>query len=179
MPEFPEGGAPICEIAYNEVFREVMEYFNAIYALDEISQRAYTLTEEVLRLNAGHYTAWTYRRRCLDELALDLHAELDFLDSVAVEMQKSFQLWHHRRCVAQALSSPEREFAMLDTVLAADSKNYHAWSYRQWVVQHFKRYEGELEFTQKWLIKEPDNNSVWNHRYFILKEKGGLTEEGL
>lgn len=51
-----DGPNPVVPIAYKEEFREIMDYFRAIYFSDERSPRALRLTEETLRLNSGNYT---------------------------------------------------------------------------------------------------------------------------
>lgn len=54
------------------VDEEVMKYFRAVFHKNEISQRAFDLTTEVIKYNPGNYSAWFYRRRLLDELKLPL-----------------------------------------------------------------------------------------------------------
>lgn len=38
--------------------REAMDYFRAILAKGELSQRALDLTTEIIEMNAANYTAW-------------------------------------------------------------------------------------------------------------------------
>jgi hypothetical protein len=49
-----------------------MGYFRALFQRNEISERAFNLTKEVVQHNAGNYSAWFYRRRLIDELKLPL-----------------------------------------------------------------------------------------------------------
>ena len=67
-----------------------MGYFRAILKAGEISQRAYELTEEVIRMSAGNYTAWFYRRKCLDELQLPLEEEMKWLQACGLSMEKNY-----------------------------------------------------------------------------------------
>lgn len=78
-----------------------MGYFRAILVKDELSERAYDLTKEVLRNNPGDYHAWQHRRRCIDALGIPTAKELEFLNSVGVDLEKNFQIWHHRRCIME------------------------------------------------------------------------------
>lgn len=69
----------------------------------------------------------------MEALRSNLEEELDFIESVAENNFKNYQIWHHRRWVAQKLGvgavSGELEFT--EIVLLDDAKNYHAWSHRQ------------------------------------------------
>ncbi|WZY89582.1 hypothetical protein YC2023_046317 [Brassica napus] len=69
-----------------------MDYFRAIYRSDERSPRALRLTEEALRLNSGNYTVWHFRRLVLEELDHDLYEELKFIESIAEDNSKNYQL---------------------------------------------------------------------------------------
>lgn len=68
-----EGPNPIVPIAYTEeclqisfplifinflLVKETMNYFRAILQLDERSERAWDLTEDVIDQNPANYTAW-------------------------------------------------------------------------------------------------------------------------
>ena len=53
-----------------------MQYFRAILKLEEVSKRAYDLTTQVISINPGNYTAWHWRRRCIEELKLSLAEEI-------------------------------------------------------------------------------------------------------
>ena len=56
-----------------------MGYFRAILKKKEISQRAFDLTEEVISNSDGNYQAWSYRRKCIEQLNLPLADEMEWL----------------------------------------------------------------------------------------------------
>ena len=58
----------------------------------------------MIKLAAGNYTAWYYRRVLLDELKLDLRQEMDYLRSIGISLEKNYQIWHHRRCITEVLA---------------------------------------------------------------------------
>ena len=66
IEQYEGGQAPICAIQYNPQYAEVMGYFRAILKKKEISERAFDLTEEVISHSDGNYTAWLYRRKCIE-----------------------------------------------------------------------------------------------------------------
>jgi protein farnesyltransferase/geranylgeranyltransferase type-1 subunit alpha len=69
---------------------EVAGYFRAILASNEISTRAYQLTQEVLKYNPGDYNAWLLRRKIIDELKIPLEVEMEFLLHVGLLLEKNF-----------------------------------------------------------------------------------------
>jgi len=71
--------APICGIQYKKDYEEVMSYFRAILRAQEVSERAFCLTQEVIKYAEGNYTAWFYRRKCIEELAMSLEDEMEWL----------------------------------------------------------------------------------------------------
>jgi protein farnesyltransferase/geranylgeranyltransferase type-1 subunit alpha len=115
--------------------------------------------------------AWYHRRLCLDNIPeLDLIEELEWLDSITVENQKNYQIWHHRKVIIEKLNDPSHEKPLLEEVFADEPKNFHAWCHRIWVVRRFNLYEGELEFIENKLKEDIRNNSVWNYRFFIINQ---------
>ncbi len=44
--------------AYFDPVEETMDYFRAVLKIEEKSPRTLNLTEDVISLNAGNYTAW-------------------------------------------------------------------------------------------------------------------------
>ena len=118
-----------------------MSYFRAILKKGEVSERAYSLTTEVIDYSEGNYTAWFYRRKCIDELGLSLEAEMVWLQDDGLSMEKNYQIWHHRRCIAEMIGNErfntDEEMEFLDEIFDSDRKNYHAWSYRIWLIERF------------------------------------------
>ncbi|KAJ7532218.1 hypothetical protein O6H91_14G077800 [Diphasiastrum complanatum] len=170
-----DGPYPVVSIAYTSQFRETMDYFRAVLARDERSDRSLELTEEAIHMNAGNYTVWHFRRLVLESLGKDLWKELYFIQDVAKSNHKNYQLWHHRRWVAEKLGvavAPE-ELRFTELVLASDAKNYHAWSHRQ----ALGGWEAELSFCSMLLQEDIYNNSAWNQRFFVIKNSPLL--EGL
>ena len=85
-----------------------MNYFRAVTAVNEQSERALELTETIIRLNPSHYTVWCvatsafvssdlivrqYRMEILLALNKDLNAELELMNEFAEENLKSYQVW--------------------------------------------------------------------------------------
>ncbi|KAJ1924669.1 hypothetical protein IWQ60_005044 [Tieghemiomyces parasiticus] len=138
-----DGPHPVAPIAYTQEYAEAMDYLRAVMKARELSSRALELTEEIVWLNAGHYTAWAYRLDILKHLNVDLYSELDFLSEFAEVNPKTYQLW-------------------------GNSKNFHAWSYRQWVVTQFNQWDSELPYVAQLIDEDVRNNSAWNQRYFVL-----------
>jgi len=90
LEQYEGGPAPIAPIPYPADYVEVMSYFRAILKAGEISDRAYALTEEVIKNSQGNYTAWFYRRKCLDELKLPLEDEMRWLQLNGLSMEKNY-----------------------------------------------------------------------------------------
>ena len=54
--------------------------------MNEMSERALSLTEDVIRMNPANYTAWQFRRQCLYALKKDLDEELDeFVQVISIQ----------------------------------------------------------------------------------------------
>jgi len=189
----------------------------------ERSPRALALTEHLIRLNASNYTVWHYRAYILlgsealnsshalfqlsqsilnDQnplLKKTLEEELDFIEILANENMKGYQVWQHRRLILTALSDPSKELSFIEKGLERDSKNYHTWVYRQWVLSYFggipttsggekkdgesinsnqcsklypEVWDGELDYVERLLTEDIRNNSAWSHRYFVLFSSG-------
>ncbi|KAI8581566.1 hypothetical protein K450DRAFT_231939 [Umbelopsis ramanniana AG] len=163
-----DGENPLVPIAYSREYSEAMDYFRAVARVNEKSQRVLELTAHIIDMNPAHYTIWQYRQSLLDALKMDLNTELDFIDVLAEEKSKNYQIWHHRQVVVEKLGNGSREIAFINKAIEDDSKNYHAWSYRQWVVQAFNLWDNELSYVEDNLRIDIRNNSAWNHRYFVV-----------
>jgi len=143
-------------------------------AASELSERTLKVTEYIIAINPAHYTCWGFRLRALfqvaktqpfpgvraesEELAVGselmwLQGEIEYLDKVAVQHEKNYQIWHHRQMVMDRIGEllGERgkeegnpkvkevvncEQAFTGRMFDLDSKNYHVWSYR-WVDSTF------------------------------------------
>ena len=145
-----DGPDPVVQIAYSAEFVATMDIFRRVLAIGEFSERTLRLSAEVIELNAANYTAWQYRRKCLDEL----HA--------AAEPEARREAW-------------KRELEFCTEAVRQNMKNYHAWGHRQWVLKQFSLWEGELEYIDTLLAQDVRNNSAWNQRYYVLKHTADLT----
>jgi len=169
-----ESDGACAQVAYEAGFAETMGYFRAILRMEEKSARALALTARVIEGNPANYTAWHYRRECLEALGSDLWEELEFVTTAALESPKNYQIWYHRRAIVEKLNDGSQELPFTAQVLEKDSKNYHAWSHRQFVLQHFGLWDGELVYVEKLLKDDLRNNSAWNQRFFVVRKTTGF-----
>ncbi|CAG7990631.1 unnamed protein product [Penicillium olsonii] len=184
---------PLATIAYPPEYLEATAYLRAVMAANEMSDRALSLTQEVISMNPAHYTVWIYRAKILFALDKDLSEELSWLNDVSLKYLKNYQIWcvhhtrqsrraesninissrHHRQVLLSSKSHfptfPPKEADFLMEMFAQDSKNYHVWTYRHWLVRHFKLWDQprELEDVEALLKADVRNNSAWNHRYML------------
>ena len=56
----PDDGGPnaLAVINYTEAYSEAMSYLRAVMSQDEKSERVLDLTEDIVKMNPGHYTVW-------------------------------------------------------------------------------------------------------------------------
>lgn len=53
-----EGPEPLAPILYDEEYKDATAYMRSLMSLNEYSLRALKITEKVIMMNPGHYTAW-------------------------------------------------------------------------------------------------------------------------
>jgi len=177
------------EYAVERIFhyadRDCTDYFRGIVKKGEMSNRVLELTEDIIRLNPAHYSAWQYRYKTLIAINSPLDLELLLMDEIATAYLKNYQVWHHRRLLLTyiyskdpATRSPDlllKELKFIEKVFEEDSKNYHTWSYRQWILSNFNRDElwaVEIPFIERMIDEDVRNNSVWHHRFFVVFDSG-------
>ena len=158
-----------------------MSYLRAVMAAGEYSPRCLKLTEHIISMNPAHYTVWLYRFSIVQHLEIAVLDEVAWLNDVAFENHKNYQIWHHRQLLLDHYypmieGSPgemarfvktEREFIM--EMFAEDAKNYHVWSYRQSLVRKLGAWdEDELASIGGMIKDDVRNNSAWSHRFFLV-----------
>jgi protein farnesyltransferase/geranylgeranyltransferase type-1 subunit alpha len=52
------GAMPLATIAYPTEYLEATSYLRAVMAANEMSERALSLTEDIISMNPAHYTVW-------------------------------------------------------------------------------------------------------------------------
>ncbi|KAF8470843.1 hypothetical protein BDZ91DRAFT_719103 [Kalaharituber pfeilii] len=207
-----DGPRPLAQIAYTDTYAEAMSYLRALMAANELSERTLKVTEYIIGINPAHYTCWGFRLRALFAVAKGgaqvestdgstttstlaqiseaqksyelnwLQWEIEYLNRVAVQHEKNYQIWHHRQMVMDRVGELlaeqkdkvkemiRSEHAFTAKMFDLDSKNYHVWSYRQWLVRRFKLFSdpSELSYIEELLSRDVRNNSAWNHRFFVI-----------
>ncbi|KAJ3191951.1 Methyltransferase-like protein 7B [Irineochytrium annulatum] len=166
-----DGPNPVVPIAYAAEYKTAMDYFRAAIAAEEKSDRVLDLTSYIIQSNPSHYTIWKVRQDVLLHLQKDLAKELDFIQEMADQHPKSYQIWHHRQIVVDKLGDSSKELAFVNEMIGQDSKNYHCWSYRQWLVTRFQLWHSELVDMNRLIDEDVRNNSAWNHRFFYFTSR--------
>lgn len=172
-----EPNNPVTTIYYSDEYKHIFGILASLLSASEYSERAYELTNAAIEENAAHYTVWQYRFRIVTALGKDLEKELDWLEDIALDNVKNYQIWNYRQLLIKQLhmKSMKRELPLLEAMLDEDSKNYHVWGYRKWVVRYCGDYTHELGFVDKLIKDDVYNNSAWAHRFFAFVK---LTELG-
>ncbi|KAL7795345.1 alpha subunit of hypothetical CAAX farnesyltransferase [Trichoderma ceciliae] len=171
----------LARIAYPDDYAEAVSYLRAVMASEEYSPRCLRLTERVIAMNPAHYTVWLYRFKVLSALQLPVLDEIQWLNVIAMDNLKNYQIWHHRQLLLDhhytAISSDaeackqlaKSETDFISKILAEDTKNYHVWSYRQYLVTKLNYWSPfELATTQNMIEDDLRNNSAWSHRFFVV-----------
>jgi protein farnesyltransferase/geranylgeranyltransferase type-1 subunit alpha len=179
--EYAEGKLLIIFIEISLIFRIAMGYLRAVMAAKEHSQRVLDLTEHIISMNAAHYTVWLYRASTIFALNANIERELNWVNDVALDHQKNYQIWHHRQLLIDHLypsisSDPatleklaESEIDFMTQMFDEDAKNYHVWSYRQYFVRKLNLFnDAELKSIEILLRTDVRNNSAWSHRFYVV-----------
>lgn len=174
-----EGGKPVVSIMYSPEYSTTMDYFRAIAAKGELSERAIALTTDCIGMNAANYTVWHYRRKCLKHLSCNVADELKFVEKLATKHPKNYQIWFHRRAVVELTKHTDEEDRFVRKALMIDSKNYHAWGHRQWYAEYAQVLDTELAFVEDMLQADIRNNSAWNYRHFVVTKTTGFDAPGI
>ena len=166
---------------FQELTGIAISYLRAVMLKKEYSPRCLRLTAHVISQNPAHYTVWLYRASIIFALQLPIPDEIQWLDQVALENLKNYQIWHHRHLLIDSYypeiaSSPEElaklaksETAFLGIILAEDTKNYHVWSYRSYLIRKLGMWTAdELRSIETMIDDDVRNNSAWSHRFFVV-----------
>jgi protein farnesyltransferase/geranylgeranyltransferase type-1 subunit alpha len=192
-----DGERALAQIAYTDEYAEgelltifikiflivllAMGYLRAVMAAKEYSQRVLDLTEHIISMNAAHYTVWLYRASTIFALNADISQELNWINEVALDNQKNYQIWHHRQLLLDHLypgissdsaalqDLAESEIEFMTQMFDEDAKNYHVWSYRQYFVRKLNLFnDAELKSIETLLRTDIRNNSAWSHRFYVV-----------
>jgi protein farnesyltransferase/geranylgeranyltransferase type-1 subunit alpha len=82
---------PCTGASYPAHYSDVMDMFRAVLRSNELSRRTLLLSEAVIDCNSANYSAWHFRRLCLERLDSDLAAELEWVATVALDTPKNYQ----------------------------------------------------------------------------------------
>jgi len=172
-----DGPHPVIQIAYTDRFKDAYDYFRAIYAKNEYSDRVMELTNECIKQNPANYTVWEYRRNNIINLNLDISKELEFTKKVMGNNPKNYQMWHHRASLIKTkekitAADIQKEINVINHVLANDCKNYHAWQHRISLLKDYSEtinIDNEVLYTKKLIDENYRNNSAWNYLHTIYE----------
>lgn len=93
-----EAHPPLASISYSPAYTAATSYLRALMQANEYSERALTLTRDIILMNPAHYTVWGYRAKCLFEIQdgkkeQRLREEVLWLNEVAERNLKNYQIW--------------------------------------------------------------------------------------
>jgi protein farnesyltransferase/geranylgeranyltransferase type-1 subunit alpha len=189
-----DGTSPFVVIKTSDHFKLVHGLIYALMNRNERSERALVLTTEVIQQNSANYTAWVWRRACLESLGLParLDDELEFTLNWIKASPKNYQVWFHRRWLidtafsyAEAASATAQsqkniitaEFQFIEDALSSDAKNYNCFCHRVFLVGLSAAWQTvdesiamELKFTAELIEKDVRSNSAWSYRRQTLQK---------
>jgi hypothetical protein len=136
-------------------------------------------------MNPANYTAWHFRRLCLDALRCDLVSELDgFVFELAPENPKNYQMWHHRHACTEricaslligggvggdAAVTASRSTSIVEharRLAAGDEQQRRAAAALDATAQR------ELDFCHRQLLLDGKNLHAWSHRQWLVEYFG-------
>ncbi len=94
LDDGPGPGPALASIAYSPRYATAMSYLRAVMASNECSERALSLTEDIIGMNPAHYTVWLYRAKIIREMGKDVLEELAWLEGVSRKSLKNYQIWY-------------------------------------------------------------------------------------
>lgn len=179
-----ENDPQLCRILYTDDYKQTMGILLALMHNQEYSERALAITELGIEMLASHYSTWIYRFNIIKALKKDLFEELDWIESVALENEKNYQIWNYRQLIIKEQLKNDsynfnREFPIISAMLHEDAKNHHVWSYRRWLVSEFDLFdnEKELDLINGLIDADIRNNSAWNHRFYLKFGKPDVSSD--
>jgi hypothetical protein len=147
-----------------------MSYFRRIIDNEEVSERAFKITQLAIEISGSFYQAWHYRRHLFEKLQKDVNDELVFVTKVGLDNPKNYQMWSYRRELLALTNDYNRELQFLDTILQLDERNVHAWGFRLWVAERFNIFGTQFEFVESYIRANPRNNSAWHFRSILISK---------
>jgi protein farnesyltransferase/geranylgeranyltransferase type-1 subunit alpha len=174
-------------------FKETHSKLYDLIASETYHADGFSISTQVIALNAANYTAWQYRRFYIGSLnpipSELLHAEFDFCNKLIHKSPKNYQVWQHRKWLSEKLMLSlteindrhefyKSEFSVLDGFLDEDSKNMNVFGQRVFLVELASNepfiedlYDDDVMATRKLILSDVRNNSAFSHRNFLLNRR--------
>ncbi|OHT08932.1 Protein farnesyltransferase/geranylgeranyltransferase type-1 subunit alpha [Tritrichomonas foetus] len=162
ISDAPEG-EPF-HILYNQTYKDLFGYFSALLQKDEISKRALSITERVIKNYTSTYTAWWYKYRILEQLGYDFKKEDKFLNGIIRFNPKSYQAWYYKQWLLDHEKILRDQIPSLRIIFEQDPKNFHAWSFALWYAKRWHQEKEVFLLAKKMCQSDCRNNSAWNAR---------------
>ncbi|KAF9934201.1 CAAX geranylgeranyltransferase alpha subunit [Linnemannia zychae] len=167
-----DGPNPLVPIAYTKEYSTTMDYFRAMCRSQEKSERALDLTKTVIEMSPY------YRQQLLKDLNKDLTEELQWIEWMANEHPKSYQIWHHRQVIIARMADSLFHAASAtpstipSTAQVTDAAfSFDALSETQ-KVEATELVKGELDFIAESLRDDSKNYHAWSYRQWVLGHFG-------